>query len=186
MTNLSRSEQMSRIRGKNTDPERRLRSALWKAGLRYRVHAETPVGQPDVVFPRRRIAVFIDGCFWHGCPRHYVRPRSHTDHWEGKLLENVARDRQQTLTLEALGWSVIRVWEHEVYETLKDVVSRIRLTFEEEVAAPTPDWRVVRVEEVEESAQLERRHLEDLRDPGARWSVEGHRITSKWRRPGKA
>jgi DNA mismatch endonuclease (patch repair protein) len=180
---LSRSEQMSRIRGKNTGPERRLRSALWKAGLRYLTHAETPLGRPDVVFPRRRIAVFIDGCFWHGCPQHYVRPRTRTDHWEGKLRENVDRDRQQTMALEALGWSVVRAWEHEVYESLEKVLSRIRCALGEGRATPDPEWRVVRVEEIEESARLERRHLEQLRDPSATRTEEGRRITAKWRRP---
>jgi DNA mismatch endonuclease (patch repair protein) len=182
---LSRSKQMSRIRGKNTNPERRLRSALWQTGLRYRVHAKTPIGQPDVVFPRKRIAVFIDGCFWHGCPQHYVRPRTHTDHWEGKLRENVERDRQQTLALEALGWSVIRIWEHEVYESLEGVVSRICWALEGERSASAPDWRVIRVEEFEETSRLERRHLEQLRDPGATRSEEGRRITAKWRRVGE-
>lgn len=174
---------MSRIRAKDTSPELCLRSALWKAGLRYRVHAKTPFGKPDVVFPHSRVAVFIDGCFWHGCPQHYVRPRSHIEHWEGKLLENVKRDRQQTLELEALGWNVIRVWEHEVYETAGDILSRIQLALRGHAAPATQDWRVVRVEEIEKSAGLERRHLEDLRDPGAIRSVEGRRITAKWRRP---
>jgi len=174
---------MSRIRGKNTVPERRLRSALWKIGLRYRSHAKTPVGKPDIVFPRKRIAVFIDGCFWHGCPLHYVRPRTHTDHWEGKLRENVERDRQQTLALETLGWSVIRIWEHEVYEALEEVLSSIRRALGEGRMDPIPDWRVVRVEEIEETARMERRHLEQLRDPGTTRIEEGRRITAKWRRP---
>jgi DNA mismatch endonuclease (patch repair protein) len=147
------------------------------------VHAETSVGKPDVVFPKKKVAVFIDGCFWHGCPQHYVRPRTHTDHWENKLYENVKRDRQQTLELETLGWIVVRVWEHEVYETVEKVLSRIQLALEEERAPSTPDWRVVRVEVIEESAGRERRLLEDLRDPGAMRSIEGRRITAKWRRP---
>src|ERR1700682_6168645 len=123
---LSRSEQMARIRGKNTGPERSLRSALWSTGLRYRIHPETPVGTPDIVLPGKRVAVFIDGCFWHGCPLHYVRPRSRTDHWIARLRGNVERDRRQTLELEALGWSVLRVWEHDVHEALSEVVERIR------------------------------------------------------------
>ncbi len=180
---LSRSQQMSRIRWKNTKPEMRLRSALWSAGLRYRIHAETPVGKPDVVFPRKRVAVFIDGCFWHGCPKHYVRPGSRVDFWAEKLRTNIERDRRQTLKLEALGWSVLRVWEHEIYEELHDVVCRIRETVADKRLITQPDWRVVKVEEIDEKSRLERRHLEHLRDASARRSEEGRRITAKWRRP---
>ncbi len=179
---LTRSQQMSRIRWKNTEPEKRLRSALWSAGLRYRIHAETPVGKPDVVFPGRRIALFIDGCFWHGCPKHYVRPGSRVDFWAEKLRINVERDRQQTLKLEALGWCVIRVWEHEIYEELQEVVHRVRKIVAGKGLITQPDWRVVEVEEIDEKMRLERRHLEQLRDNSARRSEEGRRITVKWRR----
>lgn len=180
---LSRSEQMARIRGRNTGPERRLRSALWALGLRFRIHAATPAGRPDVVFPRQRLAVFIDGCFWHGCPLHYVRPRSRLDHWVAKLRTNVNRDRQQTLELEGLGWRVVRVWEHEVYEDLQDVVRRVRDALEDPAPIPAPDWRVVSVEPVDEVARTERRHLEQLRNPESKRTEEGRRITAKWRRP---
>src|SRR5580692_10585444 len=107
---LSRSEQMARIRSRNTTPERVLRGLLWSAGLRYRLHATTPAGRPDIVFPGTRVAVFVDGCFWHGCPDHYVRPRSSSDFWSRKLLENFKRDGAQTERLEALGWRVCRIW----------------------------------------------------------------------------
>lgn len=179
---LSRSEQMARIRGQNTEPERRLRSALWAAGLRFRVHAVTPVGRPDVVFPTRQLAVFIDGCFWHGCPLHYVRPRSRLDHWTGKLRINVDRDRRQTLELESLGWRVLRVWEHEVYEELSEVVQKIRQALESPEPERAPDWRVVAVEAIDDRTRMERRYLEQLRDPQAQRTEEGRRITAKWRR----
>lgn len=177
---LSRSEQMARIRGQNTGPERRLRSALWAAGLRFRVHAATPAGRPDVVFPGRRLAVFIDGCFWHGCPLHYVRPRSRTDHWAMKLRINVDRDRRQTLELEDLGWCVLRIWEHQVYEELPQMVHRIReiLTSPE---VESSDWRVVAVEAIDDLTRTERRYLEQLRNPRATRIEEGRRITAKWR-----
>jgi DNA mismatch endonuclease, patch repair protein len=180
---LSRSEQMSRIRGQNTEPELLLRAALWSAGLRYRVHAKTPVGRPDLVFLGPRVAVFIDGCFWHGCPLHYVRPRSRTEHWAAKLRVNVERDRRQTLDLEALGWRVVRVWEHEVYGTLGHVVDRIRQVVAGVESAYPADWRVVKVEEIDCALRIERRHLEQLRDASVRKMGEGRRITAKWRRP---
>src|SRR5262245_58811764 len=113
---LTRSEQMARIRGRNTTPELLLRRLLWEAGLRYRLHAKTPAGRPDIAFPQSRVAVFIDGCFWHGCPDHYVRPRSSSEFWSRKLAENVRRDATQTRRLEALGWRVCRFWEHEIFE----------------------------------------------------------------------
>ncbi len=179
---FSRSEQMARIRGRNTRPERRLRSALWLAGLRYRLHTPIPGARPDVVMPSRRVAVFVDGCFWHGCPVHYVRPRSRTDHWAGKLRENVDRDRQQTLALEALGWKVVRVWEHEVDEALAAVVKRVQGAVSGLPEEVRPDWRVVQVEELDSGARIERRHLEQLRNRDARRTEEGRRITAKWRR----
>src|SRR4051812_21964937 len=113
---LTRSEQMARIRGVNTTPELRLRARLWSTGLRYRLHLRTPAGRPDLVIPGAQVAVYIDGCQWHGCPKHYVRPRSKDEFWAAKLHENVARDLRQTQQLEALGWRVLRFWEHEVWE----------------------------------------------------------------------
>lgn len=180
---LSRSEQMSRIKGKNTTPERVLRSALWRVGLRYRLHTRTPVGKPDVVFAQKRVAVFIDGCFWHGCPEHYVRPRSREPFWKQKLKENFERDRRQTLELEALGWRVVRVWEHEVFETPAEVVARVQSALESPHWSPRDDWRVVQVDSVDEATRLERRSLIPLRAAGPVRDVVGRRVTAKWRRP---
>jgi DNA mismatch endonuclease (patch repair protein) len=181
----SRSEQMSRIRGKNTSPELLLRRALWSAGLRYRVHYRTPAGRADLALVRSRLAVFIDGCFWHGCPDHYVRPRSRTDFWSAKLAENVARDRRQTLGLEAAGWKVCRLWEHEVFEALDVVVERIH-----HLAAGTPvgagvSWRVVGADPIPDTDKLERWTLQDLRDPSIQRVLERVRTTDKWKRPGE-
>lgn len=180
---LSRSEQMARIRGRDTSPERRIRSALWERGLRYRLHTRTPVGRPDIVFPRQRVAVFIDGCFWHGCPQHYVRPRSRERFWAGKLASNVERDRRQTLELESLGWRVVRLWEHEVYEALDEVVSRVHRAVSGVGDDNSPGWRVVRVEAVDEELNLEQRTLVGLRDPAMTRFEQGRRVTSKWKPP---
>src|SRR5712692_8006639 len=117
---LSRSEQMARIRGRDTLPEIRLRRALWRAGLRFRLKHPGMRIRPDLVLScdAFRLAVFIDGCFWHGCPEHYVPPRSAIDFWAKKLAENVQRDRRQTLALECADWHVVRFWECEVIESL--------------------------------------------------------------------
>jgi DNA mismatch endonuclease (patch repair protein) len=188
---LSRSEQMSRIRGAHTTPERTLRSAMWSAGLRgYRINVRTPGGRADAAFVRHRVAVFIDGCFWHGCPEHYVRPRSRAAFWAGKLRGNVDRDRRQTAILEAAGWHVCRCWEHEVFTDLVTVVSRIRDAVRgarPQALAPVTSWRVVRVEVADASTDLERRTMEDLRDASMTcWEVR-RRTTHKWKdfRPGR-
>lgn len=173
---------MSRIRGKDTGPEQRLRRALWRAGHRYRLQYETPAGRPDIVFPGRRVAVFIDGCFWHGCPNHYVRPRSREDFWSEKLRGNVERDRRQTLALEAAGWRVVRLWEHCVFVDLGEAVRRVEAALRHQDGDLETEWRVVLVEPIDDARNLERRHLEQLRSREQRRVVEGRRYTTKWRR----
>ncbi|MDL1862226.1 very short patch repair endonuclease [Betaproteobacteria bacterium PRO7] len=106
---------MSRIRGRETGPEIALRRELWRMGLRYRTHAKLP-GRPDVAFLGDRLAVFIDGCFWHSCPLHGVSPKENRDFWERKLQGNRARDRRNERDLTTLGWSFVRFWEHEIDE----------------------------------------------------------------------
>jgi len=103
-------------RSKNTTPEMKLRSLLHRRGLRYRVDAPPISGtrrRADVVFPAERVAVFVDGCFWHGCSEHYRRSTKNTAFWEKKLTTNRSRDAQTNETLAAAGWTVILVWEHE-------------------------------------------------------------------------
>jgi len=180
---LTRSEQMARIRGTNTEPELLLRRALWQRGLRYRVGGKTPAGRPDLVFASRKIAIFIDGCFWHGCPDHYVRPRSRTEFWAAKLEENTSRDARQVATLEADGWLVFRVWEHEVFEALDDVADGIVAAIAAGNAAATASWRVWKVEPLDEAGTLERRHLRELRGSSPDREVEQARHTRKWARP---
>lgn len=95
-----------------------MRSALHAAGLRYRVDSPVRVEgsrsvRPDVVFPKQRLAVFIDGCFWHGCPMHGTAPTTNADYWGPKIAENRERDRRHTAALEEGGWRVVRVWEHD-------------------------------------------------------------------------
>lgn len=103
-------------RGRDTGPERALRKVLHAAGYRYRVDfAPGPDARrrADIVFPRLRIAVFVDGCFWHSCPIHGTVPKTNADYWVPKLERNRSRDSETTSALEADGWTVVRVWEHE-------------------------------------------------------------------------
>lgn len=116
-------------RRRDTKPELAIRRLLHAAGLRYRVDfrlAPPLRARPDIVFTRRRIAVFIDGCFWHGCPLHRTTPKQNADYWGPKLLRNVQRDRETDEALAAAGWTVMRFWEHEnpvaVAETVIGVV----------------------------------------------------------------
>jgi DNA mismatch endonuclease (patch repair protein) len=107
---------MSRLGRRDTAPEVALRSALHAHGLRFRVDRRVAPeirAKADIVFPRERIAVFVDGCFWHVCPEHATWPRANGEWWRQKLEGNVARDRLTDARLRDLGWTVIRVWEHE-------------------------------------------------------------------------
>jgi DNA mismatch endonuclease, patch repair protein len=122
---------------RDTRPELALRSALHARGLRYRV--DFPIRpatgirpiRPDIVFTRAKIAVFVDGCFWHGCPDHGTKPTRNTDYWTAKLERNIERDRRNDALLEEAGWTVVRIWEHEashdaVIERVAHQVARIK------------------------------------------------------------
>ena len=173
---------MARITGRNTSPERILRRALWASGLRYRLHARTSAGRPDLVLRQSRVVVYADGCQWHGCPRHYVSPRTARQFWSTKLEQNVARDRRQTLMLEQDGWRVVRVWEHEVHEDLPSVVSRVIAATRAATYPSTQDLRVIRVRPVLSEGDWEERLLADLRDPDDVRLEVVQRSTKKWTR----
>nr|VFJ70329.1 MAG: T/G mismatch-specific endonuclease [Candidatus Kentron sp. FW] len=115
---------MSRVRGHDTKPEVILRKALWARGARYRLHADLP-GRPDLIFPGKRLAIFVDGCFWHGCPIHGEIPASNRKFWEKKLGDNVARDRRIDARLSEMGWRVLRIWVHEIKQDVSAVVQRV-------------------------------------------------------------
>jgi DNA mismatch endonuclease (patch repair protein) len=115
---------MARVRTSGTDAELRLRKRLWREGMRYVLGRKLP-GSPDILFVRARVAVFVDGCFWHGCPVHYTAPRSNIDFWKRKAGENRARDDRVDRELAQLGWRVIRVWECEVEEDVDAAATRI-------------------------------------------------------------
>lgn len=125
MTPEQRSRCMSRIKGRNTGPEMVLRKALWAEGFRYRVNYTKVPGRPDMAFPGKRVALFVDGCFWHGCPIHGVSPKNNAEFWRKKIQGTIDRDKRVTAALEALGWTVIRVWEHEIKDDLTDVKLRL-------------------------------------------------------------
>lgn len=129
LTPEQRSVRMSRIRQRGTTIELQLRRALWGAGLRYRVarSATNLPGRPDIVFVAARVAVFVDGCFWHGCPVHGTAPKANAAFWEDKINRNRERDRRVDYELTKAGWCVIRLWEHEIKKELESCVQRVAL-----------------------------------------------------------
>jgi DNA mismatch endonuclease (patch repair protein) len=127
LTRERRSALMSRIRGKDTAPEKTLRAALHKAGYRYRIHVRSLPGCPDIVFPTRRKAIFVHGCFWHShekC-RLGLLPKSKLSYWKPKLQANVRRDQRNIRKLRRQGWGVLVVWQCRLRK-LDRSLSRIR------------------------------------------------------------
>ncbi|WP_371664953.1 very short patch repair endonuclease [Streptomyces sp. NBC_00280] len=118
---------MSRQSSRDTAPEVAVRRLLHAAGMRYRVNVPVPGAARrtiDIVFGKTKVAIFLDGCFWHGCPQHATQPKANADWWRAKLDKNMARDRETTELLRSAGWTVLRFWEHESAE---DVARRIAL-----------------------------------------------------------
>ena len=113
MTPEQRRKCMSNIKGRDTGPEVSLRSALWAAGLRYRLRQNLP-GKPDITFGVSRLAVFVDGCFWHGCPIHGHNPKSNKSYWLPKLKRNKLRAKAKDKRLKATRWKIWHIWEHEL------------------------------------------------------------------------
>ena len=145
---------MSRVRDRDTAPELSLRRALHAAGLRYRLRVPLP-GKPDIVFPRARVAVFVDGCYWHSCPIHATQPKTRAEWWAAKLARNRERDIQVNSLLARAGWRVIRVWAHEVaggkHGDLLGAVARIASAIQE--AHPNSSRAAVALQNSEKRAQ---------------------------------
>jgi DNA mismatch endonuclease (patch repair protein) len=130
LTPLQRSERMSRIRGRNTKPELKLRKALHALGLRYRLHDVSLPGSPDLKFSRSKIVVFVHGCFWHrhkGCKVASV-PKSNKTFWTEKFRRNITRDILVKKKLKKLGWTVLIVWECELGTKAKTVATVARIS----------------------------------------------------------
>lgn len=125
LTKTQRSYCMSRNRGTDTGPELILRKALWAANLRYRLNTRV-LGKPDIVYPGARVAVFVDGCFWHGCPAHYQAPADNADRWRKKIIATKKRDEAVSTNLQESGWDVIRFWEHSVKTNTEECVEIVR------------------------------------------------------------
>ncbi len=122
---------MATVRSKNTKLERNFFEALEKAGITgFSRHQQDLPGKPDIVFENVKLAVFLDSCFWHACPSHLRRPSSNTAYWEAKIARNIKRDGEVNKTLEGLGWSVLRLWEHDL-KNPEDGVKTISLAIKD-------------------------------------------------------
>jgi DNA mismatch endonuclease (patch repair protein) len=125
---LTRSRTMAAVRSKgNRSTEWRLRPYLIQAGLRgWKVQAINLPGKPDFIFLKERVAIFVDGCFWHGCPSCFRMPHSNKKYWQDKISKNMKRDKRNLRKLRALNWKVIRLREHQLKESPIDCINRIR------------------------------------------------------------
>ncbi|MEH0555699.1 very short patch repair endonuclease [Streptomyces sp. B21-101] len=129
-SSAARRRNMQAIRSRDTKPEWLIRRLVHAKGLRYRVSAR-PLPDlrrtADLVFRPAKVAVFIDGCYWHGCPEHYVPPRTNSGYWSEKVVRNVTRDRDTDQKLLEAGWLVLRFWEHESSVTCADKITEVVL-----------------------------------------------------------
>lgn len=119
VTKEQRSYIMSRVRGKNTLPELRMKRLL--KVLHFTYQPKKIYGRPDFANKKEKIAIFVDGCFWHGCAKHFVKPKTNVDFWERKISRNINHDKEVSKKLRESGWRVIRIWEHDVKQASKQI-----------------------------------------------------------------
>ena len=127
-----RSRIMRSVKSKNTGLEKHFRSALHRAGLRFRLHPKLP-GNPDLCFPKAKLACFVDSCFWHACKEHGSMPKSNHEFWQKKLQRTQKRDELLPSLYAETSWRVIRIWEHEINCDLPSVIQRVKNLVQERV-----------------------------------------------------
>lgn len=128
-----RSEVMKKIKGKDTKPEKTLRSALFSKGYRFRIHRKDLPGNPDIVLSKYKTAIFVHGCFWHyheGCREGRI-PSTNTEFWNNKLSKNIERDKWNIKSLEESGWKVIVIWECEIEKNITESISKLIKIFDD-------------------------------------------------------
>lgn len=119
------------VRGKDSKMELKVRKALWDLGLRYRKNYKELLGTPDIAFPNQKLVIFLDSCFWHGCPLHYRQPKSNKKFWDEKIKRNQERDAEQTEHYVCQGWTILRFWEHEITSDFDRVINDIVTTYDQ-------------------------------------------------------
>lgn len=126
----TRSRVMAAVHSQNTKLEQSLIAILEGAGLNgFICHEQNLLGKPDIVFQEAKIVIFLDSCFWHGCPKHLRRPKSNEVYWQAKIEKNMKRDRRARASLRRKGWSVLRVWEHDLKNSAR-IVKKVRSALE--------------------------------------------------------
>lgn len=137
LTNEQRHHCMAQIRSKNTKPEVLVRKELFRRGYRYRINVSKLPGKPDIVLPKYKTVIFVNGCFWHGhegC-KHFVLPKSNVEYWETKIRGNQQRDQNAIIMLQEAGWSVITIWECsltaslflETIDKIEDAITKFKI-----------------------------------------------------------
>lgn len=130
LTKKQRSHCMSQIKSRDTKIELIFRRYIWCRGLRnYRIKNKI-TGRPDIYFPKKRIAIFIDGCFWHQCPKCFIKPKSNNKYWDDKIKNNVQRDKKINSELKKQKISVLRFWEHEITSNIEKCHLRLKKIYE--------------------------------------------------------
>ncbi|ANE45246.1 DNA mismatch repair protein Vsr [Paenibacillus swuensis] len=126
-----RRKNMQNIRSKGTKLEERISKTLWRHGVRFRKNSKSLPGRPDISIKKYKIVIFLDSCFFHGCPEHYIAPKTNPEYWVPKIERNRRRDQQINEIYTNMGWKVMRFWEHEVKRNLESVVDMIVTSIKE-------------------------------------------------------
>lgn len=126
VTREKRSEIMRAIKSKNTEIERVLRKELSKKGYRFGINVSKLAGKPDIVFKKKRLAIFLDSCFWHGCKKHCRMPETRRAYWKAKIENNRKQDKKVKKIYKKMGWTVLRFWEHQINNDLSKVIREIK------------------------------------------------------------
>lgn len=125
VTSEKRSQVMRAVKSKDSKIEVKVRSALWQLGFRFRKNVNTLPGKPDIVFSKKKAVIFIDSCFWHGCPKHLRKPSSNQEYWNKKIARNIERDVEVNTIYQNMNWKLLRIWEHELKESFHDCINNI-------------------------------------------------------------
>jgi DNA mismatch endonuclease (patch repair protein) len=129
ITKEKRSEVMRAVKSRDSKIEVAFRKSLWKLGFRYRKNASNYFGKPDIVLKKHKAVIFVDSCFWHGCPEHLRMPSSNRDYWVKKIEKNKSRDLAVNKHYRDNGWTVLRIWEHDLVEDLESAVKSVEERF---------------------------------------------------------
>jgi len=130
LTKEQRHKNMQNIRSAGTKPERIVMRALRRSGKYFAFHVDSLAGKPDIVFRRKKIAIFIDSDFWHGHPKRFIMPSTNRKYWHAKIERNKARDKSVKRELKSNGWKVLRFWEYDIAHNLDNVIRRIILSLQ--------------------------------------------------------